>query len=134
MKATVLIYNFQDQKRLGGVKKTLLLMGIKFKMIPKEEYLRPIGQLFGVSERTEIAPYDGEELEQEMIVMGGIDRTVMDAMLDGFRKNGVGKIDIKAVLTPTNGSWNAVDLFRELKREHEVMHYELNQRDGAGNE
>ena len=67
----------------------------------KEEYLRPIGQIFGLSDRTDIPVYEGEELEEEMIVMAGFNRMQIDNMLGGFRKNGVGTINIKAILTPT---------------------------------
>lgn len=133
MKQTVLVYNLNDKKRLAGMKKTLLLMGARMKMVPKEEYLRPIGQIFGLSDRTDIPVYEGEELEEEMIVMAGFNRMQIDNMLGGFRKNGVGTINIKAILTPTNGDWNAIDLFAELKKEHEIMHYEFKKED-ADNE
>ncbi len=125
MRPEILIYNLHDAKRLAGIKKTLLLVGVRFKIVPKEEYLRPIGQIFGVMDKTEIEPYTGDELEEEMIVMGGLSRSQIDYLLNGFRKNGAGTINIKAILTPTNGDWNAVDLFAELKKEHQIMHYEF---------
>ena len=45
----------------------------------------------------------------------------IDALIAGLKKNGAGRVDLKAVLTPTNAGWNSLELYEEIKREHEKM-------------
>ncbi|WP_412710658.1 DUF3783 domain-containing protein [Clostridium sp. AF37-7] len=45
----------------------------------------------------------------------------MDAFIYALRKKGVGRIDYKAVLTPYNMKWDSVQLYEEIKKEHEMM-------------
>lgn len=47
MKETVLLYNFRDSERLGQVKRALLPLGLRLKLVKKEEYLHPLGYLAG---------------------------------------------------------------------------------------
>ena len=65
--------------------------------------------------------YDGEELEQEMMVMAGLSSGRIDAVISALRRTGVGRINYKAVLTPTNSQWDSLTLYRELAREHAAM-------------
>ena len=40
MKETVLLYNFNDEKRAAAVKRTLILMGVRIRTVEKKDYLR----------------------------------------------------------------------------------------------
>lgn len=122
MKETILLYHFTDEERLGKVKRALLPMGIRLKAVKREEYLQPLGCLAGVKE---IEPtegvYDGEDFEQEMMVMAGLSSQRVDAVILALRKSGAGRVDYKAVLTPTNQFWDSVKLYGEIRQEHEAM-------------
>ena len=73
MKETILLYHIADQDRLHAIQRALLPLGMRIRMVQKEEYLQPVGFLAGVKE---IQPgkeqYEGEELEKEMMVMAGL--------------------------------------------------------------
>lgn len=64
-------------------------------------------------------PYDN--LAGEMIVMAGLTASKMELVLQAFRKAGILKSCLKAVLTDTNRFWNAFQLYEELKREYDKM-------------
>ena len=46
MKPTLLVFNVTDKKRVAGIKKSLLLLGIRGKFVNKELYDVPIGMIF----------------------------------------------------------------------------------------
>lgn len=119
MKPTLLVFNVTDKKRVAGIKKSLLLLGIRGKFVNKELYDVPIGMIFEGKFPDNYGKYDSEELTEEMIVMGGFTSSMVDKLIASFYKNGVGKINLKAMLTETNAEWNAQELFLELKKEHE---------------
>jgi hypothetical protein len=45
----------------------------------------------------------------------------LDQFLAGIRKEGIPKINYKAVLTEYNKEWDSIHLYEELKKEHEYM-------------
>ena len=126
MKETVLLYNFDDEKRTAAVKRTLILMCVRIRTVEKKDYLRPLKELLGLEEAAgaEAASrqdYDGEGFAEEMLLMAGFTSRRIDALIAGLKKNGAGRVDLKAVLTPTNAGWNSLELYEEIKREHEKM-------------
>lgn len=122
MKETILLYHFSDPERLSRVKQALLPLGMRLKAVKKEEYLQPIGYLAGVKEIEPVEEqYGGEEFEKEMMVMAGLSSARVDAVILGLRKAGAGRVDYKAVLTPTNQYWDSLHLYREISREHAAM-------------
>ena len=126
MKPTVLLYNFNDKARLMKVQQALLPLGFRIKTVEKKEFGLPLGVLAGGKEWKEVyekpaAEYDGPGFEDEMAVMAGFTSAQVDAFIFALRKKGVGRIDYKAVLTPTNQNWDSVTLFHEIKKEHEAM-------------
>ena len=48
MKETVLLYNFDDEKRAAAVKRTLILMCVRIRTVEKKDYLRPLKELLGL--------------------------------------------------------------------------------------
>ena len=103
MRETVLLINFQDEKQLRDLKMILFTLKIRMKKVEKKEYLQQIGFLAGMK-NMEAAPecYEGEELEKEMMVFAGISNQRLDQILSMMRKNGVKRVDYKAILTETN--------------------------------
>lgn len=60
-------------------------------------------------------------LSEPMLVMAGFSRELMDAYLAAARTMGAQRLDLKAVLTPTNASWTARQLQRELAAERDAV-------------
>lgn len=122
MRETVLLYNFKDSERKKKLTKALLPLGFRLKTVAKKDYLKPVGFLAGLKEMEDNGSvYEGEEFQDEMMLMAGFTSARVDTLLGALRRNGVGRINYKAVLTETNKSWDSVSLFREIKREHEYM-------------
>lgn len=124
-------------------------LGFRLRAVKKEEYWLPVGVLAGVKGLEEAAEIDShpvqdgisrkqveEKREQEtmdaescrkkdfsdeMAVMAGFSSAQVDAFIYALRRKGVGRIDYKAVLTPYNMKWDSVQLYEEIKKEHEAM-------------
>ena len=45
MKETILLYHIADQDRLHAIQRALLPLGMRIRMVQKEEYLQPVGFL-----------------------------------------------------------------------------------------
>lgn len=122
MRETVLLCNFTDQAQISAIKRLLLLMKIKIRVVDKKEYLQPVGMLAGILETDTDSFYDGEELETPLMVMSGLTSGRMNQFLGTFRKYRIAPVDLKAIVTPTNQYWNVLQLYEEIKKEHEAMH------------
>jgi len=56
-----------------------------------------------------------------MLIMVGMTSSQIDGLIMAFRKNGISKVNCKAVLTETNQYWDALKLYQELKLEHDTL-------------
>lgn len=137
LKPTVLLYNFTDKRRRNKVNTFCAMHGIRARTVEKEQYGKPVLAL--VDKEAEIlfaeaengfSASDGEKLEEglkeaqtdftdEMLVMCQVG-SKMNALLSYLRKEKV-IVPLKAVLTPTNQFWDSVELYREIRKEHEQM-------------
>ena len=123
MKPTVLLYNIKDRARLLKLHQALMPLGFRIRLVEKTEFGLPLGVLAGLDEKPEQeAEMEALDFSDEMAVMAGFTSAQVDAFILALRKHGVGRIDYKAVLTPTNRAWNSVKLYCEIKKEHEKMH------------
>lgn len=118
----VLLYNLTNTEKGRKIKKLLIPLGISIKEISKEQYLQPIGSLVGVKgyEKNNFE-YTEEGFFEEMLVLHKFTSSRIDLVLKGFKKAGIEKVDLKAVVTPTNVAWNSLELYEEIKKEHESM-------------
>lgn len=122
MKETILLFGFDKEKQIK-VKRALLPLQMKVKVVEPEEYLQPVGYVAG---NKEIEPKEPEEhteapvLDQEMMVMAWVRSQQIDQILLALRKQGVGRINYKAVITSQNQYWDCVTLYEELKKEHQM--------------
>lgn len=122
MKPTILLYHLPEGERLAKIKRALFPLGMRLRAVKREEYLEPVGYLAGVKELASCGEvYAGDDFEKEMMVMAGLTSRQVDMVILALRKTGAGRIDYKAVLTPTNQSWNALTLYEELAKEHAKM-------------
>lgn len=119
---TVLVYNLSSKEQERKLKFVFIRLGIRIKNITKKDYLVPIGALAGITSVPENIPsYTGEGFSEEMLVMSGFPEKLLDEMLLRFRKEKIPKINLKAVVTPSNQAWNSLELYKEIKKEHEQM-------------
>lgn len=119
MQPTVLCYRMEDSK---GAKLRMLCIKNKIKciFIKPEQYLSPIGSFVGLCEGNTLQ-YTGSVLPSEMLVLANFTSAQLDGFLNALRQNKLPPIALKAVLTPDNRNWNALELQEELKKEHFAM-------------
>ena len=119
---TVLLYNFDESEKARKIKMVLLKMKLKIKKVSKEQYLEPSGFLAG----NNVIPssgdiYEGEGFPEEMLVMKGFTSSRIDLLLKEFRKAGIAKVNLKAIVTEYNQKWTSLELYHELQEEHAKM-------------
>ncbi len=119
--ATALLYNISAEKS-RKIKFIFIQLKIHIKTIEKKDYNKPIGFLAGISDIPTVdTPYEGEGFLEEMLVFKGFTEKQLDELLLRFRSNKIPKVNLKAVLTPSNQTWDSITLYKELKKEHEQM-------------
>lgn len=60
---------------------------------------------------------EGEEITDECLIFSGIDGRSLDPILKKLREKGAA-VELKAIVTVHNQSWNVGELIKELRREH----------------
>ena len=95
--------------------------GIGVREVSPGEYALPIGALAGIPISDKSAGTAIGRFEDEMLVMCHMLSDQLDAFLRAMRGCGMPPIALKAVLTPTNVTWNSLTLHDELSREHDAM-------------
>ena len=87
--------------------------------------LPPLEDLLGRSE--EKAPVE-EEFSDPMLVFCNLPHEKLDHLLTAMGRAGLPRIALKAMLTPTNRTWTSQQLWTELRREHEAMQAQRQQK------
>ncbi|MCF2641494.1 MAG: DUF3783 domain-containing protein [Lachnospiraceae bacterium] len=120
MTPTILFYNLDNEKG-RKIKLICLKLKIRIKKADKNDYFQPIGSLFGLMEPSENVSFSENTFSDEMLVMKDFSNQLLDRFLLEFKKNHIERVDLKAILTPDNISWNSIKLHEELVKEHESM-------------
>ena len=100
----------------------LTAQGVSVRTVQAAELGETLGYLFslpGFEKR--ISSVFAASNVPEMLVMHGFDQAMLDAFLHFFRKEGVRRVELKAVLTPTNAAWTAAELSRHLTAERDAL-------------
>ena len=125
MNELALFYNFSDE-RLRKAKFALMPLKIRVKKVEKEDFNQPIGFLADIKGITPVAEkYDGSGFDDEMIVMHNFTSKSIDLLIKALNKCGVGRVPLKAVITPTSKEWDSITLIKALKADHEEMQKKL---------
>ena len=114
----VLLYNL-DNPRGAKIRRMCLPLGLRTRLVTPEEYSLPLGEL--VEGGTPETPWAGEPFTDEMLVLVNCPGPLLDRFLQGFRRNKIPSVGLKAVLTPTNRTWDSAALHAELVREREAI-------------
>mgnify|MGYP001638833730 CR=1 FL=1 len=117
---TILMYNLENDKG-SRLRLLCLKLHVRVRSVRPGEYGEPLSALAGLSAPTG-APADGP-IEDEMLVFVNFDGNLLNRLLQQMRASRIPGVALKAVLTPTNMHWTSLQLHREIRQEHEAMHY-----------
>lgn len=92
--------------------------GISVRAVSQEAYTTPIGVLLGLRKAQRVLPPLGFAFAEPMLLMHGLSDRMVDTVLAELRAANV-RIDLKAITTPTNLAWNAMQIYAELRKERE---------------
>jgi hypothetical protein len=126
MRETVLYYAPEDKAYASVMRGVLAQMGIRVKNLTPERCVQRIGFLAGMEgcEKREVAAgYEkyAPVMGQELLIFCGLTEERLDEVLESLKNAGVPKIDLKAVVTPTNAEWTVYQLYEQLLSEHGRM-------------
>lgn len=116
----LLTYNL-NQETAARLEAVCREQGILLRAVKPFEYAAPIGALAGIPVAKGSAGLPTATFTDDMLVMCHMLSDQLDAFLQGMRAGGVPRIPLKAVLTPTNVTWDSLRLHDELAREHAAM-------------
>ena len=118
---TVFLYQIPP-KKLSQLRVIGTQMKLRLRVVKPEEFGLPLGVLTGaMPKQDETAAGEETPFSDEMLVMAGLSPAQMDLFLNRLRRGKGTSVALKAVVTPTNETWNAYELHRELTAEHEAM-------------
>lgn len=119
MEPLVLLYEI-PKEMVGKLRFLCMKLDISAKTVPQDHYGVPIGAMAGVLPMPQELP-EPVSISEKMLVLCGFDDKLLDAFLQNYRMDKIPPISLKAVLTPTNASWNAAQLQGELLRERSAV-------------
>lgn len=118
----ILFYNFNQADLMKKWKGICFRLGIRIKEISPEEFGQPLGYLAGLPGFDSAEPaHDPGAFSEPMLVLKNFNTKRIDELLRQTKKAGVPNVPLKAVLTVHNFTWNSVELYEELAREHQAM-------------
>ena len=122
MKETILLFHVPDKDTLLKIEMALFPLHVRLRRVAKEDYNQPLGALAGIKDIPKLSEsYEGEELDDTLFVFAFFTDARLNQALAALRKSGAGPFPYKAILTPTNQTWNAMQCFREIKDEREAI-------------
>ncbi len=121
---TVLMYNCDDEQ-WSKLRQIFLMLRVRIRPVEADQYGLTLEDLLGRSE--EKAPVE-EEFSDPMLVFCNLPHEKLDHLLTAMGRAGLPRIALKAMLTPTNRTWTSQQLWTELRREHEAMQAQRQQK------
>lgn len=121
---TVLMYNC-DGEQWAKLRQIFLMLRVRIRPVEADQYGLTLEDLLGRSE--EKAPVE-EEFSDPMLVFCNLPHEKLDHLLTAMGRAGLPRIALKAMLTPTNRTWTSQQLWTELRREHEAMQAQRQQK------
>ena len=121
---TVLMYNCDDEQ-WAKLRQIFLMLRVRIRPVEADQYGLTLEDLLGRSEKK--APVE-EEFSDPMLVFCNLPHEKLDHLLTAMGRAGLPRIALKAMLTPTNRTWTSQQLWTELRREHEAMQAQRQQK------
>ncbi|MGN0349157.1 MAG: DUF3783 domain-containing protein [Roseburia sp.] len=108
-----------DETKKKQLLQAAAILKIRCEFIPDEWYLQTIDALLAKQHNPEILPFTGDAPKETLILLCDFSERHMHELLSSLRKKHL-IIDYKAVLTPTNRTWNVLELLEEMRKEKEA--------------
>ena len=121
---TVLMYNCSGEQ-WAKLRQIFLMLRVRIRPVEADQYGLTLEELLDRSE--EKAPVE-EEFSDPMLVFCNLPHEKLDHLLTAMGRAGLPSIALKAMLTPTNRTWTSQQLWTELRREHEAMQAQRQQK------
>ena len=121
---TVLMYNCSGEQ-WAKLRQIFLMLRVRIRPVEADQYGLTLEELLDRSE--EKAPVE-EEFSDPMLVFCNLPHEKLDHLLTAMSRAGLPRIALKAMLTPTNRTWTSQQLWTELRREHEAMQAQRQQK------
>ena len=121
---TVLMYNCNGEQ-WAKLRQIFLMLRVRIRPVEADQYGLTLEELLDRSE--EKAPVE-EEFSDPMLVFCNLPHEKLDHLLTAMGRAGLPRIALKAMLTPTNRTWTSQQLWTELRREHEAMQAQRQQK------
>ena len=121
---TVLMYNCNGEQ-WAKLRQIFLMLRVRIRPVEADQYGLTLEELLGRSE--EKTPVE-EEFSDPMLVFCNLPHEKLDHLLTAMGRAGLPRIALKAMLTPTNRTWTSQQLWTELRREHEAMQAQRQQK------
>lgn len=109
--AKVLLFQCKDE---AAIRQVLTPMKIKVSSVPEEMFDLTLEEL--AKGKKEDGSFQGRSPEESLMLLCGLTEKQLNRLLLELRKKGI-KTDYKAVLTPTNRSWDVSRLYMEMAKE-----------------
>ena len=118
-KAQILLFHIEPDKA-KQIEAICRPLKIQVSKIHPYSYSQKLGYLADISGfNRENTTYTGPEFPSEMLVFSGMDSDLVDTFLAKYKEASIPPIGLKAIVTPHNVFWNAIDLYKELFKEHQ---------------
>ncbi|MDO4482925.1 MAG: DUF3783 domain-containing protein [Clostridia bacterium] len=116
----LLSFNMQGDRK---VKLTMTCMKNKIRLVTvnEDDQAQTLGALCSFMPREDKAAPE-QPFTDEMVVFANFTNQTLNGFLQTWKQLGQKPIALKAVVTPTNVSWTAVQLHAEITEEHNAMH------------
>ena len=121
---TVLMYNCSGEQ-WAKLRQIFLMLRVRIRPVEADQYGLTLEDLLGRSEGK--SPVE-EEFSDPMLVFCNLPHEKLDHLLTAMGRAGLPRIALKAMLTPTNRTWTSQQLWTELRREHEAMQAQRQQK------
>ena len=121
---TVLMYNCSGEQ-WSKLRQIFLMLRVRIRPVEADQYGLTLEDLLGRSE--EKAPVE-EEFSDPMLVFCNLPHEKLDHLLTAMGRAGLPRIALKAMLTPANRTWTSQQLWTEMRREHEAMQAQRQQK------
>lgn len=109
--AKVLLFQCKNE---AAIRQVLTPMKIKVISVPKEMYHLTLEELEKGKKGEEC--FQGKCPEESLMLLCDLTEKQLNRLLMELRKNGI-QVDYKAVMTPTNRTWDVSHLYLEMAKE-----------------
>lgn len=111
----ILLYQLENAEAWPSLQAAMAIHKLSFRHVSPSEYHIPLGQLSHAVAGSAINI--DSPIDEPMMIFCDLAPETLNQFLDLMRRLGISGIALKAVLTPTNQSWNSLQLYEELKKE-----------------